>query len=67
MHLKTFSSHIQYDENIQLFSEMKTRKIIIHHSEITEEQLKDVKSELMSKGVTTTIIKTSKCCNQFVL
>lgn len=67
IHLKTFSSHIQYDENIQLFSEMKTRKIIIHHSEITEEQLKDVKSELMSKGVTTPIIKTSKCCNQFVL
>ena len=67
MHLKTFSSHIQYDENIQLFSEMKTRKIIIHHSEITDEQLKEVKERLMNKGVTTPIIRTSKCCNQFVL
>ena len=67
MHLKTFSSHIQYDENIQLFSEMKTRKIIVHHSEITDEQLKEVKEQLMNKGVTTPIIRTSKCCNQFVL
>ena len=54
-------------ENISIISEENYSFSKNDNVNITEEQLKDVKSELMSKGVTTPIIKTSKCCNQFVL
>lgn len=67
--LKTFSSHISYMELLELFSEMRCRKIIVHHSDEKgkEKFINEAKEYLKDKCITTPIVGTSKCCNQFVL
>lgn len=63
----SFSSHIQKDETLKLWSEMKCDYIIVHHSEASEEDIKEAKNYLREKGVTTPLIKTNKGCYRFVL
>lgn len=67
--LKTFSSHISYAELLQLFSEMRCDKILIHHCNDNNKYkfCEEAKEYLRSKGVTTPIVPINKGSNQFVL
>lgn len=66
--LKTWSSHIQYDELLKLFSQMHCEKILVHHSDENKEKFcEEAKQYLKEKGITTPVIAVKKGCNQFVL
>lgn len=67
--LKTFSSHISYLELLELFSEMRCNKILIHHSDEKGkyEFINEAKEYMREKGVTTPLIPVNKGANQFVI
>lgn len=67
--LKTWSSHIQYDELLKLFSQMHCNKILVHHSseDNKEKFCEEAKKYLKEKGITTPIVAVKNGCNQFVL
>jgi metallo-beta-lactamase family protein len=67
--LKTFSSHIQFDELIDLFAnEVNCKNIIVHHSsqEGKYELVKTAKEAISNANKTIKIVATDKGCNQFV-
>lgn len=68
--LKTFSSHISYQELLDLWASMDCDKIIVHHSEESgkNEMVQEAKEYLRSKNKTTPIVAVNKkCASQFVL
>jgi metallo-beta-lactamase family protein len=67
--LKTFSSHISYQELLDLWSGMRCDKILIHHANDKNKHImvKEAKDYLLSKNNTTPVIAVGKCANQFVL
>lgn len=67
--LKTFSSHISYNELLQLFSEMNCDKILIHHCNDNNKYkfCEEAKEYLRNKGNTINIVPVNKGANEFVL
>ena len=65
---KSFSSHITHDELLQLWSNIKCDKILVHHSGKNKgEFISEAKEYLRNKNVTTNIVEVNKGSNQFVL
>lgn len=66
---KTFSSHIQQDELIEMWKQINVSKIIIHHAskEARHELHVKGKEKLLEEGITTQICPVSDCADQFVL
>lgn len=67
--LKTFSSHIQYDELIKLYKGLNCNKILIHHSSENEKEEfgNIVRKELKSIGKSTKVDVVTKKNNIFIL
>lgn len=67
--LKTFSSHIQFDELLKLYRGINCEKILIHHSseDGKEEFANIVREDLKSIGKSTKIDVVTKKNNQFIL
>lgn len=68
--LRTFSSHISYEELFKLFSQMQCDKILIHHSDKANKQqfVEEAKEYLKSKNKTTPIVAVDgKYASQFIL
>lgn len=67
--LKTFSSHIQFDELLKLYRGINCEKILIHHSseDGKEEFGNIVREDLKSIGKTTKVVVINKNDNQIVL
>jgi metallo-beta-lactamase family protein len=67
--LKTFSSHIQFDELINMYKQMQCDKILIHHSSKTEKEefANIVRSELRKVDKFTKVDVVSENNYQFVL
>lgn len=66
--LKTFSSHIQFDEIIDLFSSVNCKHILVHHSseEGKYDLVKYAREEISKCNKTTKITAVDKGCQQFV-
>lgn len=66
--LKTFSSHIQFDELIELFSKVNCKNILVHHSsgEGKYELVKTAREEISKANKTTHIVAVDKGSQQFV-
>jgi metallo-beta-lactamase family protein len=66
--LKTFSSHIQFDELIELFAKVNCKKILVHHSseDGKYELVKQAREEISKANKTTNIIAVDKGSQQFV-
>lgn len=67
--LKTFSSHIQYDELIKMFKGLDCNKILIHHSSEDEKEEfgNTVRDELRKIGKSTKVDVVTRKNNQFIL
>lgn len=65
--LKTFSSHIGYDELLETWAEINCSKIIVHHGDGREGMIDDAKEHMRSKNKTTPIVNVDRGCNQFIL
>ncbi|WP_346938160.1 hypothetical protein [uncultured Clostridium sp.] len=66
--LKTFSSHIGYQQLLDLYCEMRCDKILVHHSDEGKYKFcEDAKNYLKSKGSTTQVVPVDKGSNQFIL
>jgi metallo-beta-lactamase family protein len=67
--MKTWSSHISYEELLKLYSELNTGKIIIHHCDEDKKYdfCKEVKEFLMKKNITTPIIPVNRGAFEFKL
>jgi metallo-beta-lactamase family protein len=66
--LKTFSSHIQFDELIELFSKVNCKQILVHHSsnEGKYELVKYAKEAISKANKTTKIVAVDKGCQKFL-
>jgi metallo-beta-lactamase family protein len=66
---RTFSSHIQYEELINLYKNTNCNKILIHHSSEDKkyEFADEVRKELRKIGKTTKVDVVDKNNNQFIL
>ena len=67
--LKTFSSHIQYDELIKLYKGLDCQKILIHHSATNEKEEfgNTVREELRKIDKPTKVDIVTENNNQFIL
>lgn len=67
--LKTFSSHISYQELLDVWSNMRCDKILVHHMNEKNKgsMIHEAKEYMLSKNNTTPIVAVGKCANQFVL
>lgn len=65
---KSFSSHISYDELLELWSEMNCDKILIHHSGSDKNKMiEEAREYLSKKNKTTKLVPVNKGAYQFVL
>lgn len=66
---KSFSSHISYDELLELWSEINCDKILIHHSADNNKykMIEEAKEYLSTKNKSTRLVPVNKGAYQFVL
>ena len=67
--MKTWSSHMQFDELLKLFNEVNTPRILVHHcdNENKEEFCNKANEYLRDRNKTTRVIGVNKGCFEFKL
>lgn len=66
--LRTYTSHISYDELLKLWCGLNCDKILVHHSNTEKKHMvKDAKAYMLKKGVTTPIVAVSDKNYQFFI